>query len=321
VNKTIDFYTSEHYYADHFWMVWNALPKQHRGWFIVKNDFIEQYLIGKGVPSEDILVGKPRHHLTLVSSWGDYKHTTSDCVYLDHGIGFSFSNNHPSYLGSKGKDRVVKFLLQHDHAVAKNQPVYPRTPHVVVGTPKMDSVPSRGVTGRVVAISFHWDAKVAPETLSAFRHYKRHLPRLAKEEDFTLIGHAHPRPGWQDQVKKILEPEGVKFYENFDDILELADVYVVDNSSTMMEFAAAGRPVVALNAPWYRKHVNHGLRFWDYIPGPQVDEGRFLAPTIRHVLDDPGKWEQQRLECVEALYPHRAKATQRAVAEIKQILI
>jgi hypothetical protein len=53
-----------------------------------------------------------------------------------------------------------------------------------------------------------------------------------------------------------------------------AAVYVCDNSSSMYEFAATGRPVVVLDLPegrikgiGYRRNINHGLRFWDALFG------------------------------------------------------
>ena len=55
----------------------------------------------------------------------------------------------------------------------------------------------------------------------------------------------------------------------------------------MFEAASVGIPVVAMNAPAYRRDVHHGLRFWDAVPGPQVDDTDQLLATIHGVLDDP----------------------------------
>jgi CDP-glycerol glycerophosphotransferase (TagB/SpsB family) len=103
-------------------------------------------------------------------------------------------------------------------------------------------------------------------------------------------------------------------------VLNRADLYIIDNSSTAYEFAAAGRPVVLMNAPSYRKDISHGIRFWDYLVGPTVDSPRELLPTVRAVLANPHQYEQQRRDVVKALYPHQGKAAVKAASVIKSFL-
>lgn len=314
MEKKIDFYASNAHFLDHMAPIWKALPEEYRGNFYVASHVMKR-AEKKGIQA---VVGLPNTRLTLVSSWGDYGKTKGKVVYMEHGIGNTYSNNHPSYAGGAGKNRAVLFLNQHEITQAKNLKTYPNVKNVVVGTPKMDDVEVRHMTGNVVCLSFHWDCKVVPETRSAYGFYQRVIPQLARSTKFKLIMHAHPHMNgaWQAQFKKY----GVEFYEDFEDVLKIADVYVIDNSSSMYEFAAAGRPIIALNCPYYRKNVHHGIRFWDYIPGEQVDNPKDLAPTIEYVLTNKHGWDVRRQAIVDKLYPYRGEATQRAVKEIVELL-
>lgn len=94
----------------------------------------------------------------------------------------------------------------------------------------------------------------------------------------------------------------VPFLLSFDEVLEQADLYVTDNSSTLMEFASTSRPVLVLNAPWYRRDVHHGLRFWDAIPGMQVDEPGDLLEGIKLALDDSPELQAARRYAVQYVY-------------------
>lgn len=314
MTQKIDLYASNSHFLDHMLPIWNKLPDEYRGKFFIPNTLLNR-ANKLGITAT---VGVPVQNITLVSSWGDYRKTKGPVVYMEHGIGNTYNNGHPSYAGGAGKDRVVLFLNQHELTQEKNLKTYPKVKNVVVGTPKMDTVEVRHVKDRVVCLSFHWDCKVVPETRSAFNYYRIAIPKLIKHDGFKLIMHAHPHMNgeWQKQFKRL----GVKFYDDFADVLKIADVYVIDNSSTMFEFAAAGRPIVALNCPFYRKNVNHGIRFWDYIPGPQVDLLKDLIPTIEHTLDFPHEWDERRNEIVNKLYPYRGQSTQMAVDAIVELL-
>ena len=127
-----------------------------------------------------------------------------------------------------------------------------------------------------------------------------------------MIGHGHPR-AWPT-LKIVYDHWGIEKVRSFDHVMSRADCYVVDNSSTLYEFAATGRPVVVLNCPRYRRDVHHGLRFWDHIPGIQCDSPEDLPGAIELALEDPPELREIREEAVAAVYPqHDGHATDRAV--------
>jgi hypothetical protein len=167
-----------------------------------------------------VTIGLPTDHLTLVASWGDYRKTTGPVVYMEHGIGHSYGNKHPSYVGGAGKDRAVMFFNQHELSQRKNGVAYPKTPGYIIGTPKMDTVVPHPVTDKkIVCISFHWDCAVSPESRSAYSFYAKTVLKLAKSTKYHLIMHGHPHMfgAWQRMIQRL----GVEFYEDFNDILEM----------------------------------------------------------------------------------------------------
>ncbi len=114
---------------------------------------------------------------------------------------------------------------------------------------------------------------------------------------------------------------GVQFVGEFDDVLRRADVYVTGNSSTLYEFAALDRPVVVLNAPWFRRDVEHGMRFWEYADvRVQVDSPEDLQAGIAEALDDTPARQERRREILDVLYPYRGHASKRAAEVLLQHL-
>jgi len=283
--------------------VWNALPEQARGEFITT------------APKEKL------RGLTAVASNGDYKLTTGPTVFFEHGAGFTYSNNHPSYAGSSGKERSIMFCNTNQRVQAANRRTYPNSEHVIVGCPKMDTMPLLEPPKNdrpKVAFSFHWNCMVAPESQTSFYHYERELVRVGNTmKHWEHVGHGHPR--FWPTLKPFWERNRFRLMQNFDDVMKTCDVYVADTTSTLYEFAATGRPVIVLNAPWYRRTVNHGIRFWEDIPGIQVNNRTDLIPMIEHVLAND-TFAEERARIVEKVYPFIGSSAKRAADAIQSLL-
>jgi len=272
-------------------------------------------------------------HPVLVASYGDMRRAAGNPIILmEHGSGQTYSIRQRSYAGGPSRHHVRLFLCPNEAVARANRRHYPATPAVVVGTPRLDRWHTGGDTAAkartsrsrpTVAISFHWDCAVVEETRSAFAHYRPALTTLAEANrtgDIEILGHGHPR------IYQLLRPLwielGIEPVETFDEVLARADCYAVDNSSTLFEFASTGRPVVVMNAPWYRRAVSHGLRFWDAADvGVQVDEPDRLLDAIHTALADPPEVADRRAEIIDVVYPVRdGTATARAVAAIEEHL-
>lgn len=296
----VQFLATEPHYRDHLRPVYDALPPKLRDVFASNVDELPR-----------------RGALTVVSSFGDYRLTTGPAVMFEHGAGFTFEGNHQSFAGGRNKQRVVLFCDTNQIGHERNIDAYPRARHVIVGCPKLDRwVGHRRMPGPkpVVAVSFHWDSRIAPETRWAFPHYVDVLAEL-QSWGYEVLGHGHPR-AWA-QLAPVWERYGFELVPTFSEVMERADLYIADATSTLYEFATVG-PVVVLNAPWYRRDVDQGLRFWRHVPGLQVDDPKDLRATIEAALAGDG--EELRLEAVAATYPNLGKAARTAANAIRDLV-
>lgn len=336
--KPIDFFARREHFIDHMLPVWNAL-KGSRGKFFIP-EYLAEYAEAKGV--EDVTLLKPRNEIVLnvapdgfspllVSAYGDMIIAQKSVpqrpfIMMEHGVGLTF-NGCAGYAGGAGsRSRVSMFLAPNEYIRKKTAKTFPRIPQVVIGTPKLDQWSNSQIVEKsnsrkpVVAISFHWNGdKMAAEAGNAFAHYKDVIPELMKHTDFSLLGHGHPK------YRFVLEPFyralGIESVWDFAEVMQRADVYVNDCSSTMYEFCVTGKPVVILNAPWFRRNVKHGIRFWDYTDiGLQVDEPSQLLDAIRNTLHpgsaDAFTYYANRKKMVEELYPYLGTSAQRAAGAI-----
>lgn len=317
----IDAYASRPHYADHIRPVWEALPAARRGVFGAP----------RGSPWGARLDADHRAGPIIVASAVDaqaWPHRPR--VLVDHGAGQTYGGDprmarNMSYSGGDGLDLVEVFLCPNVHVADNWQARYGDARAPVVGCPKLDVLHRRFSIERwvmprqpVVAMTFHWDCPTIPETTSAVSHYVRGLRPLAQAlgaAGASLVGHAHPRAA--GRLRDMWAAVGVPYWPTDDVVLASADVLVADNTSLLYEFASLGKPVVVLNAPWYRRNVEHGLRFWSHVPGVQIDEPADLLDAITHVIEQPAAERALRSRAVERVYSHtNGTASLRAASAI-----
>ena len=322
----VDFVARERHFVDHLAPVWHALPDPGPFWVPVG---LAGHAADLGVDVELLRTPKPGGRqpgrTIAVASYGDLKRAGHGrrVIYFEHGCGLTYQRPdgpHGSYAGGPGRDAVALFICPNELAAAANRAAYPDVPTVVTGSPKLDAlaaIPRPSNDDPVVAVSFHWDCQIVPETRSAAGTYLPALHGLARR--YTVLGHAHPR-AWADLRGRYRKIDGVTPVRDFADVVARADLYVCDNSSTIYEWAALDRPVVVLNSPHYRRDVRHGLRFWDHVPGIEVDHPADLAAAVATALDDPPELAARRRAAAELVYPHVGAAAQLAAAAIEEAL-
>jgi CDP-glycerol glycerophosphotransferase (TagB/SpsB family) len=226
-------------------------------------------------------------------------------VLLNHGAGQTYNVNHPSYSGGKGRDKIAMFLEPGPHSAEATRRALPNATVIEVGVAKLDEWHAGAARNKrnarpVVAVAFHWRCKVAPETMSAVDDYAEQLAALVADGRWQVIGHGHPT-AWAE-LKPMWDGLGVEAVEDFDEVLRRADVFVVDNSSTAFEFASTGRPVLCLNGADYRRDIEHGLRFWDAVPGLDIWPDDDLCDAVAMTLTDPPEAQQRRAHAVSRAY-------------------
>jgi hypothetical protein len=260
--------------------------------------------------------------VALIASYGDLKSAKRGgfrrIILMQHGAGQSYGGDrrtarHPCYAGGDFNDEVGLFLVPNEHAANRWRERYPNADVAVVGCPRLDALPQRSKAttvdqaSPVVAVSFHWDGYACPEWRSAFAWYRSAVRELAQE--VTVLGHSHPN---RRDLQAFYRGAGIEYVPDFDDVLRRADVYACDNSSTLFEFASTGRPVIVLNAPWYREEAQHGLRFWRAASvGVNVWEPAQLRPAL-----DIAEDAVMREWALDQVYAYRTGAAQRAADAI-----
>lgn len=343
----VDFLAGETHYLDHLHPIWQALRKQQRGTILLFKsspasdsscrlrshatscEYEGCAVFPAGVRAGEVIAWlRQREGPLVVASINDARlaeRSGRPLVFCEHGAGQTYSNRDPSYAGGvSGRRRVALFICPNEAVAVRNRTYYPAARSVVVGCPRLDSwhrrPPKSRSTPPVVALSFHWDAaSVCPEARWAWPHYKSALLAIAKDKRWRLLGHGHPRA--LGELRGAYAACDVPVVERFDQVMEQADVYVCDNSSTIFEFASLDRPVVVLNAPWYRREVRHGLRFWDASEvGINCSEPDEVTAAIALALEDHPAQQEARRRAVALAYAYTdGRAAQRAARAINEL--
>lgn len=323
----IDFLTAEAHFAAHLLPIYRALELELRGAWWTSSEELAGDLERAGV--DDVRIGSPtKKGPPIVTSSsrdaGVAQRTSRKVILSEHGAGQSYGTRHSSYVGGKHRDRISLFLVPSEAAAARNRRAYPRLPVAVVGSPRVEELARirRRPGPPTVAVSFHWRATVSPEAGTAFDHYRPELERAVDElraAGVEVLGHGHPR------IFEELEPYwrsiDVEPVARFEEVLERADVYAVDNSSTLFEFAACGRPVVVLNAPQYRRGLELGLRFWSEADvGRNVDGPDELVAGVLEALEDPLELRRSREAAVSRVYALVNGSAQRAADAVAELV-
>jgi hypothetical protein len=321
-SRAVDFLAREPHFLDHLAPTWKALPEELRGRFYTL-EALRPRARELGIEKTFSVEKMAGTRLTVVAAFRDMKLARDNgrrVIISEHGAGQSYQGvESGSYIGAIDRAGCVAALVPGRAQAERHEARHPTIRAYPVGVPKLDphhASPKPGKKGRV-AISFHWDSKVCPETRSALRFYRGELKNLAR--DFDLVGHSHPRLARQAQA--IYRKAGIPFIADFEQLIGEAELYICDNSSTIFEWASLDRPVALLNAPWYRREVEHGMRFWSHADiGLQVDDPKELSKTIRRALQDPIEIAERRRELLRSIYIKTdGQAAKRAAEAIEEI--
>lgn len=341
---TLDALAFESQFLDHLAPIWRLLTPPHRGRFLVDPNLVARAhrhgiaAVAQPRPPHTVAQPKPNpgYSPALVASYGDVKEARrlgyGPFAFLEHGAGQTYDagklneRGHASYSGGRDREDNELFLVPNEHAAGRWRSAYPGARVAIVGCPKLDDLPrkiDRDTGGPVVAVSFHWPAPISISGYAgtALGDYMPVLTDLARDFPGRVIGHAHPKGDWPDRMRRVYDRAGIPFVADFEDVCRMADVYVCDNSSTIFEFAATGRPVVVLNAKLWSRRQEHGLRFWSAAHvGINVDRPADLIPAIHEALADAPERQRDREDALQIVYGLRTNGAAAAATAINDWL-
>lgn len=242
-------------------------------------------------------------------------------ILIEHGAGQTYISDVPGWKrGSfKGSERIKLYLGTNSYCTEAFEENNPLTQCYTIGCPKTDSIKSEvpNLSRPLVVFSWHWDCSSVPETKSGFSYWQGEVLKIHQDDNknFRIAIHGHPRI--QDQTILFARKHNIDFIRTFDSVIKEADIYVVDNSSTIYEFAITTKPVIILNNPFYRRDVNHGLRFWELSDiGLHCNSLRDLRDNIDFIIDNGGDKMSnvRKREILDKVYPNLGYSTKKAIS-------
>jgi hypothetical protein len=334
----LDFLARRPYLIQHLAPVWNALSASERGVFYFQGNDTKAYALLK-LKSPKLVEyievneqpGECGYGPILAAAYGDAVRAADfylerPVILMEHGAGLTFGK--PVFAdGSGQRTKLACFPVQSKYVLGKIHPEIASKPHPIIGVPKLDrwagqfDMPHPMPRKPTIAFAFHHGDKNSrpAETGSAWEHYAEILPAIVQH--YKVLLHAHPLSelaitGLYQDLKNSAE-----FVPEWDDVMQRADLFIGDCGSAAYEFIVTGKPVILLNAPWFDRKKQWGLRFWDYTNiGPMVDGPEQLVPAIENTIARPNEYQLPRRRAVEDLFPYLGNSSQRAVEVIREFL-
>lgn len=332
-SRTVDCYASQPHYIAHVAPVWKSLSCA--GKFIVKRKELVDRAAALGVAAE---VGSPKSESrrpVLVAGGADLQSVGDrPVVLMEHGAGQTYiDSDNISYAGGLGRERVELFLCPNKAAADANLTSWPAAHALAVGVPYLDEWVDRRAeleeqrkrSAPMVVISFHWPARVSIESGTAWPdwcHQLGDLKRSCDRRGWQLRGHGHPKV--IDNLRRAYKEADIRVIESWREVMAQASLYVVDNSSTLYEFAAAGAgPTLALRSSKWRSDVHHGLRFWDAVPCPDLNAGDKIERWLDVAMADPAAHQEKRRAALAVAYGNTidGQSSQRAATAVEEWLL
>lgn len=321
----VDAYVTQAHHLPHVAPIIHALPEQLRGRLYVG--------FGHDMPTAaaryglDATLGhpSPSDRPVLVAS-GNELPVVERAILVEHGVGQTYEGiSHVCWPGGDSRDNVALFVVPNETVAEKNRARYPNTPNAVVGSPHVEALralPPYPLAEPRIAISSHWDCgNLVDEMRSGFAWFENTYEQLCRERPDAFVLHGHPR--MQDYTEWKSREWGVEFCSDFAELTQRAWLLIHDNSSTLFEWAALGRPVVVVSPPWYREDCNHGLRFNEYRDvGIHVRDPDELEAAMYLALADLGPQRERRQVISAFLFGSDVSqgASMRAAQAIEQVV-
>lgn len=311
----IDYYCPATHYLDHAVDSWSYLHELKGNLYITEN--LREYAESRYPDLENVVyvkhlndlkskLAKSNRYLLVFSYYYCQRlHTTTKCILVEHGAGLVYNSDDPHWGRHYKPGEIAHFLVTNSllqKKIEKNNPFVPTT---IVGCPKLDKyarkVPKMSKKP-VFAISSHWGGTL-PEVQSGFDYFKDSIIELSKH--YKVLGHWHPN--LEKQLKPFYIENNIEPVADFSEVLDRADIYICDNSSTIWEFARIGKPVVLLNPPEYRKDFEHEYnpRFWSYADvGVNIDSNEEFMSQIKKAIKDYKYQQKRRLDASNVVFPN-----------------